>query len=94
MLIWNKKNQESQETFIKNYLMGWKIIMLMIIFLKDFFIKVIIYCYFIFITLLDSFPTLHYPSLIKETLEIVHALNSVIYFLVNNIFIKYNLLAI
>ena len=32
--------------------------------------------------ILDSFPELHYPSMILETLEIVHVINTLVHFLV------------
>jgi hypothetical protein len=31
---------------------------------------------------IDSFPSLHYPTMIKETLEIIHVVNTVIFFVV------------
>ena len=37
------------------------------------------YCH---IMTIDSFPELHYPSMIRETLEIVHVINTLVHFLV------------
>lgn len=30
----------------------------------------------------DSFPDLHYPSMMRETLEIIHVINTLVHFLV------------
>jgi hypothetical protein len=33
--------------------------------------------------LLDSFPDLHYPYMMRETLEIIHVINTLCHFLVS-----------
>jgi hypothetical protein len=38
--------------------------------------------------ILDSFPDLHYPTMIRETFEIVHVLNTLVQFLVTNLLFK------
>lgn len=34
---------------------------------------------------LDSFPDLNYPSMMRETLEIIHVVNTLVHFLVSSI---------
>lgn len=66
---------------MRNYLKEQRTITLMNSSLKVQSIKVKVT---IELSLIDSFPDLHYPAMIRETLEIIHVMNTIVYFLVTN----------
>lgn len=44
--------------------------------------SIFIFIVFAIANILDSFPDLHYPSMVRETLEIIHVVNTLVHFLV------------